>query len=266
MSFQHFYENSELIAFSIFGLDVRYYGICYAVALLLSLWIAKVHGKKMGFSSKLLDSYFIYIEIGVVLGARFGYIAFYDPEWAFYLYQPWQAFNPYRNGVFVGISGLSFHGAVIGFFAATAIFCRRKRQDPWPLLDLVALSVPLGYMFGRFGNFLNHELFGRETTVPWGIYVEGVLRHPSQLYEAFAEGFLLYLIIFALYKYKKRVNGELIAFYGIFYSLARFVCEYWREADVQIGYLAFGLSLGQLLSLAMGLAGVILYVYRRAKA
>lgn len=264
MDFWHnIYSNFDPIAFSIFGFSVHWYGIMYVLALLSALFIAKWIVKKdnLPFTEKQLDNYFIWIEVGVILGARMGYIIFYDPNVEYYLTRPWQMFNPFVDGTFVGIRGMSYHGAVIGFLLGTWGYCIKHKTSPWPYLDLVAFSVPFGYIFGRIGNFLNKELIGRYTDAPWGINVLGQMRHPSQLYEAFLEGFLVFIIIFIYRRYKK-FNGELIAIYGMLYSWARFVAEFWREPDFQIGFIYGGwLTKGQLLSFGMFLVSAILYVY-----
>ncbi len=257
------YSNFDPIAFNVFGFSVHWYGLMYVLALLTALFIAKWLAKKdkLPFSEKELDDYFIWIEIGVIVGARLGYIIFYDPHTSYYLTHPWQMFNPFINGEFVGIRGMSYHGAVIGFLIGTWGYCYKNQKNPWVFLDLVAISVPLGYIFGRIGNFLNKELIGRVTDVPWGINVLGSLRHPSQLYEAFLEGVVVFVILFAYRKYKK-FNGELIALYAMLYSLARFTAELWRQPDYQLGFI-YGdwLTQGQLLSFAMFLAGALLYVF-----
>ncbi len=265
---QQIYENFDPIAFSIFGFPVHWYGIMYVLALLVALWFAEWLVKHDGlpFSKKELDIYFIYAEIGVILGARLGYILFYDPHTSYYLTHPWQIFNPFLNGHFVGIRGFSYHGAIIGFLLATWLYARRYKKNFWQLLDLVAVSVPLGYIFGRIGNFLNQELVGRATDVPWGIYVGDVLRHPSQLYEAFFEGLVLFLILF-WYRKRKRFDGELIALYGFFYGLFRFGCEFFREPDLQLGFICCGwMTMGQALSLLMMGVAMLLYFYLRRRS
>ena len=134
-------------------------------------------------------------------------------------------------------------------------------------MDIVAVAVPLGYIFGRIGNFLNQELVGRATDVPWGIYVNGVLRHPSQLYEAFLEGAVVFLVIW-LYRPYRRFEGELILLYGFAYGAMRFTAEFWRAPDPQLGYLCCGwVTMGQILSAMMMLAAAVLwpYFYARAK-
>lgn len=262
------YLNFDPVAVKIWHFSIHWYGLMYVLALLSALWVAKWFLKKdkMSFTEKLVDSYFIWIEIGVILGARLGYIIFYDQNTMYYLTQPWQIFNPFANGVFVGIRGMSFHGALLGFLIATFLFSRKyKEVNTWALLDLVAISVPLGYTFGRFGNFLNQELVGRATELPWGIYVAGILRHPSQIYEAFLEGLVVFGILFFYRKYKK-FDGELIALYGILYSIARFVAEFWRQPDFQLGFvLGNFLTMGQILSILLAIIGVGLYIFLKKK-
>ncbi|CUU80909.1 prolipoprotein diacylglyceryl transferase [Campylobacter hyointestinalis subsp. hyointestinalis] len=260
------YSKIDPVAFKLFGLSVHWYGIMYVLALVVALLMAKYFAKKdsLGISNSLLDNYFFWVEIGVILGARLGYILIYDSNTSYYLLHPWQIFNPFANGEFVGIRGMSYHGAVVGFILATLMFCKRYKQNLWMLLDLVALSVPLGYFFGRIGNFLNQELFGRVTNEPWAIMVAGSLRHPSQLYEAVLEGLVLFVILFIYRKYKK-FDGELIAMYAMLYTLARFLCEFFREPDFGIGFVAFGMSMGQILSICMFAFGFIVYINLKKK-
>jgi phosphatidylglycerol:prolipoprotein diacylglycerol transferase len=258
------YTHFNPIAFSVGGINVHWYGMMYVLALLVALYFAKYIAKRdnLGISEDELDNYFIWIEIGVILGARLGYIIFYDSHTIYYLMHPWQIFNPFMDGKFVGIRGMSFHGAIIGFLLGTFFYwLRHKKSNIWKILDLVALSVPIGYIFGRVGNFLNQELIGRVTEVPWGIYVDGVLRHPSQLYESFLEGFVVFLILY-LYRKRKKFDGELMALYGFLYSIARFIAEFFRKPDFQLGFvIGDWMSMGQLLSLLMILASLILYIY-----
>ncbi len=263
-SWQHIYEIFNPIAFSIGSISVHWYGIMYVLALLVALYSAKYFVKResWGISEKELDIYFVWVEIGVILGARIGYILFYDPHTSYYLTHPWQMFNPFMDGHFVGIRGMSYHGAIIGFIISTFLFSiKYKNINVWKILDLVAISVPLGYIFGRIGNFLNKELIGRTTEVSWGIYIDGVLRHPSQLYEAFMEGLLVFLILY-FYRTKKRFDGELIALYGLLYSIARFIAEFYRKPDFQLGFVFDGwMSMGQVLSVLMATVSLVLYMY-----
>ena len=258
------YSHFNPIAFDLGFISIHWYGIMYVLALLTALGTAKwiMKRDKLPITDTLLDNYFIWIEVGVIVGARVGYILFYDTHTSYYLMNPWQMFNPFMDGTFVGIRGMSYHGAIIGFLLATFAFkYRHKKTDIWGLLDLVALSVPVGYVFGRIGNFLNQELVGRYTEVSWGIYVDGVLRHPSQLYEAFLEGVVVFVILY-MYRTRKRFSGELIALYGGLYSLARFIAEFWRAPDFQIGFV-YGdwMTKGQALSFLMFLVSFILYFY-----
>jgi phosphatidylglycerol:prolipoprotein diacylglycerol transferase len=235
----------------------------YVSALLGAIFIAKWFVKKdrIPMSLSVVDSYFLWAELAVIFGARIGFVLIYDPNTSYYLSHPWEIFNPFQNGEFVGIRGMSYHGSVFGFLIVTVIYCKIYRYSAWQLLDLVALSVPLAYTLGRIGNFLNQELVGRVTDVPWGIYVDGVLRHPSQLYEAFFEGLMVFIVIFIYRKYKK-YDGELIAIYGITYSIGRFIAEFWRQPDAQVGFIYGGwLTTGQLLSLVIALSGAALYIY-----
>jgi len=264
----HIYEHFNPVAFSVFGLPVHWYGMMYVLALVAALYGAKwyVRYDKVAVDTPTLDAYFIWVEVGVILGARLGYILFYDPDTAYYLTHPWQMFNPFKNGEFVGIRGMSYHGAVIGFFIASYLFSRRRKVPFGRLMDIVAVAVPLGYIFGRIGNFLNQELVGRATDVPWGIYVGGALRHPSQLYEAFLEGAVVFLIIWLCRRYR-RFEGELILLYGFAYGAMRFTAEFWRAPDPQLGYLCCGwMTMGQILSALMMLAAVVLWPYFYAKA
>lgn len=264
----HIYQNFSPIAFKIGEISVHWYGIMYVLALLSAFFVAKwfIKHDNLLISDKELDGYFIYIEIGVIFGARLGYIIFYDPHTSYYLTHPWQIFNPFMDGKFVGISGMSYHGAVIGFLIGTYAFAKRYKKDFWFLLDIAAVSVPLGYIFGRIGNFLNQRLIGRVTDEPWGIYVDGVLRHPSQLYEAFLEGFLVFVILL-IYRKHKKFNGELIILYGILYGLARFIAEFYRQPDIQLGFLCCGwMTMGQILSILMIFFSAAFYIYKNLKS
>ena len=261
----HIYEQFDPIAVDFGFVSIHWYGLMYVLALFSALWFAKYIIKKdnIDIDDDVVDNFFIWIEVGVILGARLGYILFYDPQTSYYLTHPWQIFNPFSNGEFVGIRGMSYHGAIIGALIASFLFGRRYPDVIYKLLDIVGLAVPVGYIFGRIGNFLNQELVGKATDLPWGIYVDGLLRHPSQLYEAFIEGLLVATIIY-IYRNYKRFDGELFALYGILYGIARFVAEFWREPDIQIGYLCCGwFSMGQLMSIIMVLFSISLYVVLR---
>lgn len=262
-AWNHIYETFNPVAFHIFSFPVHWYGMMYVLALISALYIGKYFIKrdKLDFKEGTLDIYFIYVEVGVILGARLGYILFYDDNTLYYLTQPWQIFNPFVNGEFVGIRGMSYHGAVAGFLLGTYLFCKKHKESFGKLMDLVAISVPLAFVFGRIGNFLNQELIGRETDVAWGIYVDGVLRHPSQLYEAVLEGFGVFLVVY-LYRKYQRFSGELLLVYGFSYGIFRFLAEIYRAPDAHIGYICCdAITQGQVMSLGMSVLALGLWFY-----
>jgi len=260
---QNIYSHFNPVAFDIGFFKVHWYGIMYVLALLVGYYTAVYFAKKEGIEKKIIDDYFVWAEIGIILGARIGYFVFYVPNNGYYLTHPWEMFNPFSNGHFIGIRGMSYHGAVIGFAIATFLFWKIKKADMWKVLDVVALAVPLGYVFGRIGNFLNQELFGRVTDVPWGIYVNGVLRHPSQLYEAFFEGVVTFAILYWYYKTKRKNSGELIGLYMILYGVFRSLCEMWRQPDPQLGFIFMHFTMGEILSFFMIIFGAFLFIKRR---
>ena len=247
---QNIYSNFNPVAFNLGSIAVHWYGIMYALALISAIFIAKwfIKHDKLPISNELFDSYIWWAEIGVILGARLGYILFYDTHTAYYLTHPWQIFNPFIDGVYTGISGMSYHGAFLGFLIASLLFCKKHKVSFWFITDISVLGISGAYIFGRIGNFFNQELVGRVTDVPWGIYVNGVLRHPSQLYEGFLEGILIFIILL-IYRKRKSFDGQLAIMYGILYSLARIVAEFFREPDIQLGFL-YGewLTMGILIS------------------
>ena len=262
------YEQFNPVAFHIFSIPVHWYGIMYVLALLSALYLGKFFIKhdKIDLGKTNLDIYFLYVEIGVILGARLGYILFYDTQTLYYFTNPWEIFNPFRDGEFVGIRGMSYHGAVAGFVLGTYLYAKRNKVSFGKLMDLVALSIPLAFIFGRIGNFLNQELIGRETDVSWGIYVDGILRHPSQLYEAILEGLGVFIVVY-IYRNYKKFSGELALIYGISYGIFRAIAEIYRAPDAQIGYLCCdAITQGQVMSLAMSLLGVILWIYFYAQS
>lgn len=262
-AWNNIYATFDPVAFTLFFVPVHWYGIMYVLALVSALFIGKYFIKKdnLDFKGKEIDNYFIYVEIGVILGARLGYILFYDPQTLYYLSHPWQIFNPFVEGEFVGIRGMSYHGAVLGFLIATYMYSKKHKIEFGKIMDLVAISVPLAFVFGRIGNFLNQELIGRETDVPWGILVDGVLRHPSQLYEAVLEGIGVFIVVYMYKKYQK-FSGELVLVYAISYGIFRAIAEIWRAPDIQIGYVCCDvITFGQVLSIGMSLAGMLFWVY-----
>jgi phosphatidylglycerol---prolipoprotein diacylglyceryl transferase len=246
--------------------QLRYYSLMYLTSIMVFYMMTRLRLKSSrGLMTKdQLDLFMTYGIVGVVLGARLGYVVFYDP--LYFLSNPVLIVWPYQvidgQGYF-GISGLSYHGGLLGALFATMLFCKRYHKPFLEFGDFIIPAVPLGYMFGRIGNFLNGELYGRVTSSPWGMYFQRAdpfaLRHPSQLYEAFFEGFVLFIVLWVLSR-KALPSGLLIALYVIGYAVARFFIEYFREPDEHLGVLLWELSMGQILSLLMILGGVLMIV------
>jgi len=260
---QNIYSHFDPVAFNLGPVAVHWYGIMYALALISAIFVAKwfIKHDKLNISNDLFDSYIWWAEIGVILGARLGYVLFYDTHTMYYLTHPWQIFNPYINGVYAGISGMSYHGAFFGFIIASYLFCRKNKISFWFITDIAVLGISAAYVFGRIGNFFNQELVGRVTDVPWGIYVGNTLRHPSQIYEAILEGLVVFAIL-AYYRNRKSFDGQLALMYGILYSFMRIVAEFFRQPDIQLGFLYSNwLTMGILQS---GVVLIIcLFVYKK---
>jgi phosphatidylglycerol:prolipoprotein diacylglycerol transferase len=262
---QHIYSHINPVAFSLFGFKVHWYALMYITALIVGYFAALKFGEKFGIDRKIIDDYFVWAEIGIILGARIGYFIFYVPHNGYYFLHPWEMFNPFHDGKLVGIRGMSYHGAVIGYAIATVLFVKKKKVDLWKLQDAIALAIPLGYTFGRIGNFLNKGLCGRITSDWWGIYVNGVLRYPSQLLEAFFEGIVTFLVLYFYYKKFYKCKGELISLYLITYGIFRSFCELYRQPDPQLGFIFYHVTMGQILSFFMIIVGIVLFVWRRKK-
>ena len=259
---QNIYSHFNPVAFNLDPIAVHWYGLMYALALLSAIFVAKwfIKHDKLPISNDLFDSYIWWAEIGVILGARLGYVLFYDTNTMYYLTHPWQIFNPYIDGVYAGISGMSYHGAFLGFIIASYLFCRKNKVSFWFITDIAVLGISAAYVFGRIGNFFNQELVGRATDVPWGIYVGNVLRHPSQLYEAILEGLLVFAILVYIRK-RKSFDGQLALMYGILYSMTRIIAEFFRQPDSQLGFIYSNwLTMGILQSSVILVICVILYV------
>ena len=231
-------------------LQFRWYGLMYILGFIATYFILRTESsrKRLPLSKDDIADLVFYGAMGVVLGGRLGYILFYNLD--FYLANPLRVFAVWEGG-------MSFHGGFLGVILAFVLFSRRKKVPFWALIDMAAQCAPVGLGLGRLGNFINGELYGRPTDVPWGMVFPGggdVPRHPSQLYEAFLEGLVLFLIVRFVGRRSPQTGvaaWTFVAGYGLF----RFIVEFFRQPDAQLG-LYFGLfSMGQFLSFPMLLLG-----------
>ncbi|KPK02457.1 MAG: prolipoprotein diacylglyceryl transferase [Nitrospira bacterium SG8_35_4] len=268
-AWQHIPEHLTPYIFRIGEFEIRYYGLMYIVAfsVVYFLSVYRLNHEDFDYAKNDIEDYFVWAILGLMLGARFGYVLFYN--FTYYLDHPLEIILPFsfQGGIhFTGLSGMSYHGGLIGVLAGTALFCRKRKLSYLRFVDFLIPSIPLGYTFGRLGNFINGELYGRATTSPIGMYFpsdpSGLLRHPSQLYEAFFEGIFLFLILW-LIRRKKAFDGMLLSLYIIGYGAVRFFIEFVREPDSHIGFIFGFLSLGQILCLCMILGGAVLFYFRR---
>jgi phosphatidylglycerol:prolipoprotein diacylglycerol transferase len=250
------YPHIDPVIFKIGPFSLRWYGLMYVIGFassyLLTLYQLKKRALKIE-RAKIDDLYF-YLIVGLIAGARLGYILFYNLQ--LYLEKPLEIFVLWHGG-------MSFHGGLIGAFAAGYIYIKRKKLDFFLIIDLIIPTCPVGIGLGRIGNFINGELFGRPADVPWAmVFPQGgsLPRHPSQLYEAFFEGFLLFVILWIYKDFKKR-EGDVFALFLILYGCFRIFCEFFREADPQIGQILGLFSMGQLLSGLTIAAGLFLKYY-----
>jgi len=211
--------------------------------------------ERLGLKGGVLQDLILYLAIGLIAGARLGYILFYQFEsLTDYVQHPLEIFAIWHGG-------MSFHGGLIGALLAGILFCRRRRLPYWEVADAVAVTTPIGLGLGRIGNFINGELFGRPSEVPWAmVFPSGgpMPRHPSQLYEAALEGLVLFLILWKL-RNRDLKPGALVSVFLVGYGVFRFIVEFFREPDPQIGLLWDFFSMGQVLCLAMILTGLFLY-------
>jgi len=251
------YPDIDPIALSIGPVHIHWYGVMYLVGFAAAWWLARRRAARPNSSWKGIDvdDYLFYAMLGVIVGGRVGYVLFYGLPL-------WRADWLYPLKIWEG--GMAFHGGFLGVLVATALFARQRGRSIWDVFDFGAPLPGLGLLFGRLGNFINSELWGRPTDVPWAMLVPDpnggppVARHPSQLYEATLEGLVLFGILW-VFTSRPRPRYAASGLFLLCYSVARIFIEFYREPDVGIGYLAFGwLTEGQLLSLPMLLLGVFL--------
>jgi len=252
------------IALKLGPISIRWYGLMYLIAFVAGLLLGRLRLRTrpdLGWTTRQLDDLLFYCVLGGVLGGRLGYVLFY--KFSEYLHDPIRI-------LYVWEGGMSFHGGFLGVILAMWWFARSHRRSWFEVTDFLAPLVPLGLCAGRIGNFINAELWGRATDVPWAMIfpnVDAQPRHPSQLYEAALEGVLLFVILW-IFARKPRPTGAVSAVFLVGYGLLRFLVEYTREPDNFLGLLALGLSMGQWLSLPMIAGGIVMLIwaYRPKKA
>jgi phosphatidylglycerol---prolipoprotein diacylglyceryl transferase len=256
------YPHIDPVIVQVGPLAVRWYGMMYVAGFVLSylLLIYQIGRKSVAVTRAQLDDLYFYLILGLLIGARLGYVIFYNLT--FFLEHPLEIFVLWHGG-------MSFHGGLIGAFLAGYLGIKRKGIEFWKAADLIIPTAPVGIALGRLGNFINGELYGKPSNVPWAmVFPEGgpMARHPSQLYEAALEGLLLFVILW-LYKDRKEHDGDVFALFLILYGIFRTCCEFFREPDVQMGYIFGLITMGQILSLAMVSIGLFLkYVYLRKRS
>jgi len=250
------YPMINPIAFHIIFWPVYWYGLMYLVGFLVGWGLLSLRTRysPRGFTQDEVSDIAFYAALGAIIGGRLGYILFYD--WHVLFSNPLLIFQVWKGG-------MSFHGGLLGVLIAMVVLTKKTQQSFLALTDFIAPVVPIGLGAGRIGNFINDELWGRVTDASWGmIFPNGgpLPRHPSQLYEFSMEGVLLFLILI-IFSWKPRPLGAVSGLFALCYGVFRCIAEFFREPDVQIGYLFWGMTEGQLLSLPLILVGVVLLVW-----
>lgn len=256
------YPEIDPIAISIGPINIAWYGLTYVAGLAFAWWLGRQRSRLPGavVSEDQLDDLIFYAALGIILGGRIGYIIFYG--WSGLMADPLRLFRVWEGG-------MAFHGGLLGVIAAMLLFCRRHKLSIPGVMDFIAPLAPIGLALGRLGNFINQELWGRATDVPWAMVFPkdplGLARHPSQLYQFALEGVLLFVVLYWFTK-QPRPTWSAAGLFLLGYGLLRSFSEFFREPDAHIGFEAFGwLTRGQLLSLPMLIGGLLLMIwaYRR---
>jgi phosphatidylglycerol:prolipoprotein diacylglycerol transferase len=256
-----FINNFDPVAFQIMSFEIRWYSLAYILGIVIGWTLCKKVFIKNSDISEKFDDYITYLIIGIILGGRIGYIIFYN--FSYYLDNIFDIFKIWQGG-------MSFHGGLLGVIVSSYIFAKKNNQNPFFYLDQVSLVAPVGIFFGRLANFINSELYGTVSDVPWSVIfirVDNLSRHPSQLYEAILEGLILFIILI-YFTNKNYLNkpGLISGLFLIFYSIFRFLVEFFRVPDEQIGYLILSLTMGQIISLVFASIGIaILYLKNENK-
>ena len=250
-----FINNFDPVAIQIFSVEIRWYSLAYVIGILFGWFLSKRIFIKDPLLKEKFDDYITYLIIGIIIGGRLGYVLLYNPN--FYLNNLIDVFKIWQGG-------MSFHGGLVGVIAMSVLFAKKNGQDSYIYLDVVSIVAPIGIFFGRISNFINSELYGIETNLPWAvkfIQVDNLYRHPSQLYEAIFEGLILFIVL--IYFRKKgfmKIPGLISGLFLIFYSFFRFIIEFVRVPDEQLGYIFFNLTMGQIVSFIFFLIGSYLVI------
>jgi len=258
------YPHIDPVALEIGPLAIRWYSLAYLAGILLGWWYVKKEHRRLpitNLTQKAIDDMVVWAVIGIVAGGRLGYVLFYNAP--YYFSHPGQILHVWEGG-------MSFHGGMLGVILAFFLFCRKYKVRFFELMDVIACAATIGLFFGRVANFINGELYGRATDVPWGmVFPHGgdLPRHPSQLYEASMEGIVLFTVLTLLLKFTpaRGKPGLLSGVFLIGYALARMAVECFREPDQQLGFLLPSVTMGQFLSLPMLLLGVYLLCRRTSE-
>lgn len=255
-----FINNFDPVAFTILSFEIRWYSLAYIFGILIGWYLSKKFFIDNDKLKEVFDDYITYVIIGIILGGRLGYVFFYD--FSYFLNNPVEIFQIWNGG-------MSFHGGLLGVILASLLFSKSKNLDVFEFLDVIAIVTPIGLFLGRIANFINSELYGKATEVIWSVKfvkVDEIYRHPSQLYEAFLEGIVLFVILIFVKKRSKCLNpGYISGIFLIFYSIFRFICEFYRVPDEQIGYLLLNLTLGQYISIIFLAIGITIFSFKNEK-
>ncbi len=257
------FPQIDPIIFSLGPLHIRWYGLMYVLGFLATYYLVRKQAREFHFQqlANEFENLNMVLIIAVVVGGRLGYVLFYN--FSYYLAHPLEIPATWSGG-------MSFHGACLAVMIGGWLFCRKKQIDFWQAADIYVATIPIGIGFGRIGNFINGELFGRVTTLPWGmVFPDGgpLPRHPSQLYESLLEGLLLFVLLWSVRRKPWRHNaywphGSILALFLIGYGCTRIFVENFREADLQLGYFYGLFTMGQLLSVTMVVGGLLVWKFR----
>lgn len=260
-------HNFNPVAINFFIFEIHWYSLAYIFGILISWIYARSIIKKIRLNNdnlsfiniKNLDDLIPYIIFGIIIGGRLGYVFLYNIGY-------------YTNNLikifFIWEGGMSFHGGLVGVIISIIIFCKKKKINSYYYFDIISIVAPIGLFLGRLANFINGELYGKETTVPWGVIfpkLDNLTRHPSQIYESLLEGLILFLLL-NFFAFRKKLifsTGSISGLFLILYSILRIFSEYFREPDTQIGYIFLNFTMGQFLSLLMFIFGIIIFIKKK---